>query len=314
MASEQQLDRSSSNPFRYIGAFADLGKAMPRRLEFQEVITHIQRNEVVSVLAPPQTGKTTFLYELRNRLRERAREVVYLNFEERGYRNLSEVEKDFASLAQEQCPSIQPGTEQTQGRPLAGFLQRLTCPGGLVWLIDELPPSGVAVDFLRSIRSYHSETRGMESIGSFHNFVFAGSIDLADLTLSHDPVISPFNIAEQVRLSDFEEQQVQEFIRRNAGHTFSDQAAKRIYTYTGGHPFLVQFLCYQLYNLDPAVVERKLENLTVLLNELAMEEATVIQTMVRRVWEDPNRPTGSPMFWPKFCMVNVTPLHWAVVS
>ena len=198
MASETQLGGSSPNPFQYISPLADLDMAIPRHLELQDAITYIRRNEYVSVLAPRQTGKTTFL-----RMLERVEPLcIYLDLERKEYTDLTQVTRDFAAGAGPMQGGEYIVAEDDKGA-LWHFLRDARTPKGRVFLIDELGASAsIAWEFLSNIRAYQADEPD-HSAQRTHEFVIAGSADLADLTLDSDPKVSPFNIAHELVLGGF---------------------------------------------------------------------------------------------------------------
>ena len=264
-------------PFRYTRFIDRPDEAIARPRELDRVMMHVSRGEYVSVLAPRQTGKTTFLHELRRRLPE----CIYVDLEGTQYSDVSEVVASLARSAGEE--------RLAESGSLAGFLTRLDRPPGCIFLIDELSSArSLAVSFLRSVRAYYSENDRRAPV--FHRFVIAGSHDLADLTLDDDPDVSVFNIASVVYLEDFGKAEIAEFVGRRAEGALSSEVIERVFEYTQGHPFLTQFLCDYLYHKPRDGVEKQLADPARLLDECGVEASVNIQSMVSHLFESRSEP------------------------
>lgn len=274
--------RARDNPFEYTRLITDPRRAILRDELVAKVATHLQRNEYVSVLAPRQTGKTTFLHEIRRQIGDGC---FYVDFEGTKYADLADLSHDLAGRIGVPYDVFQ-DTGQRQSGVFSRFLKSLKEPLGRVFLIDEIRSlAQLSIEFLRNIRAYYNESFDQEPT-RVHKFVIAGSIDLADLTLDADPNVSPYNIAIPLHLEDFASKDVQAFVGRRADAAFSKQSIERIFEYTNGHPYLVQFLCNYLYGLPMDVVEKKLDNLEALINECAIEGSINLQSMVEHLWEN----------------------------
>lgn len=272
-------DSSPDNPFEFTRPLADPQRAILRGESVRSVRGYLRANEYVSVLAPRQTGKTTFLYELRRAIGDAC---VYVDFEGMDYADLGELTSDFAR----RIDASLGGAKEARGA-LTKFLHGLREDRARVFLIDEIDSlKQLAVEFLQNVRAYYHEA----SIGereSVHKFVIAGSIDLADLTLEENPDVSPYNFARELYLGDFCLDDVRGFVRRRAGDAFSEQSIGHIFEYTNGHPYLVQFLCNHLYSLPTEMIERQLHDLPKLVDESGVEGSVNIQSMVQHLLETP---------------------------
>ena len=263
---------SPNSPFEYTRFIDRPEEAIERPAELDRVCVYLARGEYVSILAPRQTGKTTFLHELRKRIPD----CIYVDLEGRDYKDVSEVVASMARSAGDERLA-EPGS-------LAGFLARLRQPPGRVFLIDELSSArAIAASFLRSVRVYYSENDRTASV--FHQFVIAGSSDLADLTLNDDPDVSPYNIAAVVHLEDFGKAEIMDFVSRRAGGALSNEVIERVFEYTQGHPYLTQFLCDYLYRLPNNIMENRLADSASFLDECGIEASVNIQSLVSHLFE-----------------------------
>jgi hypothetical protein len=274
---EERLD----NPFEYTRPIADRQRTMQRGAAVRSILACLRNNECASVLAPRQTGKTTFLHALRQAIVVAPHEAcVYVDFDGADYADMGELTADFARRIGAPARGAGRG-----GPPLLKFLRELREERGRVFLIDEIRSlKNLAVEFLQHVRAYYMEGVSSEP-ERVHKFVIAGSIDLADLTLEEDPAVSPYNMARNTYLGDFGHDEVREFIARRAGDAFSERAVGLIFEHTNGHPYLVQFLCNHLYGLPPGEMERRLGDLPKLVHESGAEGQVNIESMVRHLFE-----------------------------
>ncbi len=91
-------------------------------------------------------------------------------------------------------------------------------------------------------------------------FVLSGAFHPRDLI--RDDRISPFNIARRVRLPDFTLTQVRELVAKGGADELTDVLAERIFFWTGGQPYLTQFLCLQLeIGITPSYIDSGVEQL-----------------------------------------------------
>lgn len=269
------------NPFEYGGVITDLDTAI-ERTEIDEVTTALYRGEYVSVLAPRQSGKTTFLKQLQKRVAERHQTTaVYISFEKSAYEGgIKEVVKEFSQRVNAVANSSPGGSTAGVDLNLVDFLNSTT-PKPLVFLVDELPsPADTAFRLLCEVRAYYNENSN-----SRHLFVFAGSIDLAEFSQTQNSFVSPFNIARTIYLKDFQEEQIKTWVTKRVGDGFfSDPVIKTVFEYTGGQPFLVQFLYSYLYSLPTNEArEAKLADIVTLIQGSQVENTPNIKTMVDKV-------------------------------
>jgi energy-coupling factor transporter ATP-binding protein EcfA2 len=277
------------NPFECGGTITNLDAAI-ERTEIDEVTTALFRGEYVSVLAPQQSGKSTFLKQLQKRIEERHQtKTVYIGFEENTYKGgIKEVVTEFSQRVNTATSSSPSSSTAVVDSNLVDFLNSTT-PKPLVFLVDELPsPEDTAFRFLCEVRAYYNENSK-----SRHLFVFAGPIDLAEFSQAQNSFVSPFNIARTIYLKDFQEEQIKTWVTKLVGDGFfSDLVIQKVFEYTGGQPFLVQFLYSYLHSLPTNEArETKLANLVTLIQDSQVENTPNIKTMVDKVldtreWRD----------------------------
>jgi hypothetical protein len=276
-----------SNPFEYTRPITDTSRAIVRSSHLEKLITHIRRSECVSVLAPRQSGKSTFLFQAREKLLAN-NTVVYLDFEDFYNNDFGKLIDRLVRKATESCKLL---TIPKNYRSMLDFINMLKLwekTTSIIFLIDELPSvKEVAYQFLAAIRVYYqdfdSDRKGI------HKFVIAGSTDLADLAQEINPFVSPFNIAVEIYLDDFTEPEVFEYINKNAPGVFPPEDIQKIFDYSRGHPYLLQFICYNLWGKTPKERKSILGNISDLKKQLRLEDTINIQSMVNHFASDPER-------------------------
>ncbi len=285
-----------SNPFYFLGPLRSDKVAVPRNNVCKQVIRYLDRQEYVSVLVPPQSGKTTFLHQLQVELCRQSQKCHVCNA------NLEGAGNDMKALIRTLSQSVQmsvgvelDGDNNHEslklGRNLVSWLKKLEPP--FIFLVDELPvDKQLAYRFLAAVRAYHNESQPIrnevsESQGR-HRFVLFVSTDLAFFSSSINPHLSPFNIAHEVELPDFTREETGDLIMRltenDSETSFGESMIDRIFTLTSGHPYLTQYLCYHLYELP---VERRNEILVSAesaIEKCGIQDTVNVQSMVERLW------------------------------
>lgn len=264
-----------NNPFRFSGPVTDADAVIPRGTALEAVNLYLSRNEYVSVLAPRQSGKTTFLASLG----QLHNNYVYVDFAGFQCDRLRDVVHRLGSEA---------GLENgAAGTGLLGeCLDAVMRSRKVVFLLDEVCAMGrVAVEFFRALRAYH----GARVVGKrpFHLFVVADSIDPFEITLRDNSVISPYNIAHEVYLEDFSREEVRSFVRRLSRGRIPGACMDRVFEYTQGQPYLMQFLCSHLYGLPAAVARKQAGELATLMAGSRVDKSANVQTLLRRIEASP---------------------------
>lgn len=260
------------NPFRFSGPVSERAALILRSAVFETVRNHIARSEYVSLLAPRQSGKTTFLTEL-SRLGNN--DHVYVDFAGFQCDRLREVVNHLGQRA---------GVAEsaTAAGSLAECLDALMQSRKVVFLLDEVCTMGhVTVKLFRALRAYHGES--VVGKRRFHLFVMADSIDPLDLTLRDNPQISPYNIGHPVYLEDFSLREVRDFIRSRSGGRISETCIDRVFQHTRGHPYLMQYLCSHLYALPSGAAEKQVGDIGTLVDASRVDESDNVQSLVRHI-------------------------------
>lgn len=265
------------NPFEYTRPIVDAEKTMARPHAVRAIVNALYRESVVSVMGSWQTGKTGLLLSLR----EQFDRTVYI----KSYGVPSEVLSNLQDNIDRQIPDIFTDIpmDGNDTRALVDLFHSLAKRASIVFLVDALPmPREIAYQFLSAIRIYLMESLA-ETSKTTHKFVIASSVDVVTLTQEMNPDLSPFNIAIPVYLEDFSDAEVRTFIQRLAPGEFSEWEMKKISEYTGGHPFLVQFVCHHLYDKPDKKREEILKNADTVVKELRLEETWNIKSMLHHI-------------------------------
>ena len=117
-----------------------------------------------------------------------------------------------------------------------------------------------AIEFFSVLRDVYNSRQAEPELKQL-TFLLAGAFNPRDLI--KEDKISPFNIAQRVRLDDFSLAEVRELVGK--GNWLDEQAtmlAERIHYWTSGQPYLTQLLCsYLKLEATPADVDTGVERL-----------------------------------------------------
>ena len=236
---------------------------MQRTEEVRDFINRIKEGRYIVLFAPRQTGKTTF-FRFAIEILVNEDEFYFpiqLNFET--YRNLSssdfyisfykEICKEIEKVFQSRAESLSDETEQfladqsivdhvSMREFFENFTDFLSVQQGVrqkvVLIIDEFDgiPQTVVSDFLHSLRHIYlyDDQRCIHSVGI---------VGVKSITqLNYDRSISPFNIQDEFKLSNFTLEQVQELLLQyteEVGQSFASEVIISLHKQTSGQPFLV---------------------------------------------------------------------------
>lgn len=276
-----------SNPFVYTKA-RPAESAVRRTSVRKQVLDRVFGQEYVSVLAPRQSGKTTFFdIDLAPALKD-SHTVYRLDLENaRADSIVPELAHAWEGL----------GLASYSGDPLSGpsvgtlvisdWLKHLAPPKQAVFLVDELPKDPVVATYLlTNIRAYFNEAQSHPERPR-HLFVFAGAKDLAFLTARGAPYRSVFNIAYEVDLPDLTRDETRDLVTRltkdgDRATTFDPKTTDRVFDLTLGHPYLVQLLCSQIWDA-PTERDLILQSPADAVRRCDIEGSTNAQAMMGRI-------------------------------
>lgn len=209
--------------------------------------------QYIALLSPRQTGKTTFLLQLMDRLRD----TYACVFVDLAMLRAQDAQTSFRLLAFRLTSAL--GSMLGPGYPLPDtahiqnpvefleFLEalaRATPISRILLLVDEvgaLAPEAADV-FFNALRSVFTQGRSGNDFLAKYLFVFSGAVDLYGLTSG---TTSPLNICEKIYLEDFEVADVRRLLGLfgHLGIPVAKDAAERVYARTEGHPYLTMRVC-----------------------------------------------------------------------
>jgi hypothetical protein len=220
-----------------------------------EVLSHLEAMNYVLLIEPRQQGKTSMINHLID-------EPVFDNTwwgyvdvttldrtsEPAWYRSLgSRLLSQWSALTRSDFQPDMPGDVNGWRDFLSRFAARARDESRrLVIAFDEIgaitfPGATLFFSVLREIYNARKLERQFRSV----TFILTGAFDPRDLI--DDDRISPFNIAQHVRLVDFTSTQVRELVGKGGwSATQSAEIADRIHRWTGGQPYLCQWICSRL--------------------------------------------------------------------
>ncbi|MHB1356121.1 MAG: CHAT domain-containing protein [Anaerolineae bacterium] len=217
------------------------------RLSTQPSVT-----QYIAILSARQTGKTTLLLSLMERMRERY-PCVFVDlsvlraqdarscFRYLAFRLTSEFRSNLQADAETPAPSIETSVEFVEF--LEHLAQRVP-EHRIVILLDEvgaLTPE-VSDHFFSALRAVFTQGRSTSPLLAKYLFIFSGAVDLYALTFGHQ---SPLNICEKVYLRDFDRDAVNRIIDQfsHLQINVTPEARAAIYDLVHGHPYLTMQLC-----------------------------------------------------------------------
>jgi len=231
---------------------------VPRREEIANLAQRIKEGRYIVILAPRQTGKTTFFRWTLDALEDKTYFPIKLDFE--AYNSLS-LEAFYTYLHLDLCKEILNHFQARQSsEDLRQFLDNSKITDHvsmitffehlsfylknqkLVIIIDEFDgiPTAAVSDFLYSLRRIYLSKSPQRCPYS------VGIVGVKNITqLNYDRSISPFNIQDDFALPNFTLSQVRELLgqyTKEVGQAFAPEVIENFHQQTSGQPFLVNRL------------------------------------------------------------------------
>jgi type II secretory pathway predicted ATPase ExeA len=239
------------------------------RWDLDEVLLLIEQKKYFLLHAPRQTGKTSCLLALADRLNaERRVRALYVNIES-AQAAREDVALGMAAIVQSIANSarwrladdgVEALAREIRGNEpaltmLEGFLARWCeqSPQPLVLMLDEVDAlvGDTLVSLLRQLRSGYTQRPGHFP----QTVILCGVRDLRDYRIHASSEAAPitggsaFNIkAKSLRLGDFSAVEVSTLLAEHTaetGQAFTREALERVWTLTQGQPWLVNALAYE---------------------------------------------------------------------
>jgi hypothetical protein len=246
----------SPDPFKASGPLsADDAEIYIQRQADAEVLTHLRKMDYILLIEPRQQGKTSLLAWLKTTLDPLQYIFVYVDISNLSYDNeqawltglWTELRSCFPDVLKN-AGSISLKNRQEWHDNLRTIAQ-LGHKNSLqvVIALDEvgrMANVGWAEPFFIGLRTAYNQ-RAFVPTWKRVTFILSGAFHPRDLIA--DDRISPFNIAQRVRLSDFTLDQVRKLVSK--GNWPAEQTgalAERIHYWADGQPYLTQLLCSYL--------------------------------------------------------------------
>ncbi|MDX2032322.1 MAG: AAA-like domain-containing protein [Blastocatellia bacterium] len=216
----------------------------------------LKQGQFCYVLTSRQMGKSSLMVRTASRLREEGTSVAVLDLTAIG-QNVN-AEQWYGGLLSQMAQQldleeelIEFWRENMELGPLHRWLRAIQDvvlsrhPGPIVFFVDEIDavlglPFSTDEFFagIRELYNFRTEEAALERL----TFCLLGVASPSDLI--RDTRITPFNIGRRIELRDFTEAeatQLAEGLRRD--EPLASELLKRIFHWTGGHPYLTQRLC-----------------------------------------------------------------------
>jgi hypothetical protein len=291
------------------------------RIDFEHLLSLIHQERYFVLHAPRQTGKTTCLLALRDRLNADGDfAALYVNIEgAQAARNNIEIaftgmvsrlvtvaseELNLPGFADEREVLLSKGPAESWSHALRRLAQLSLKP--VVLFLDEVDAlvGDTLISLLRQIRAGYTDRPKHFP----QSIVLCGVRDVRDyrMTMADGEVItggSAFNIkAESLRLGDFSRSDLIELYQQHTdatGQKFSEEAIELAWQSTQGQPWLVNALAEQAVWKNKAqrdrTIEIDLEKMRVAREELILRNDTHLDQLMDKLKEDRVRRVIEPM-------------------
>ena len=211
-----------------------------------------------TIVAPRQTGKSTYFQLLFDSLKERDYIPVWVSFESFKTISREQFYETFGLELQEELSQFGLDIEQEIDQPFANhidlqnyFRKLAKQPKKIVLVIDEFEdvPDDAMGDVLHSFRKiFHRK-----QFYALHSVILVGVSTLSELIVAGSSS-SPFNVADELAISYFTFAETHALIQQyihESGQIFEADVIQSIYDNTQGQPGLTCALCAHLIQEKP---------------------------------------------------------------
>jgi hypothetical protein len=231
-------------------------------MDNQDIKTMVDLGRYFSIFAPRQSGKTTCLEDFCHKLEKDSTYVaIILSFQR--YKNLDKerfyqvIQKDFYiqlidRLDAVHCPKLGVVRAYLDSHKLSDHisvselfeeLNRIIESKKIIIFIDEFDgiPINELENFLATLRELYQKYKKSKDKALYS----VGLVGIRNITKLVVGGVSPFNIADQVKLPPFTLKNVRDLYAQYTGETnqpFTEEAVKRVFDETAGQPWLVNRL------------------------------------------------------------------------
>ncbi len=263
----------SNHPFQVGGPLSPKLSVYVERKADEQAYEYVRRMDYLKLIETRQQGKTSLIYRLIDRFKNDNYVFAYFSMELLVSKQIDEISwytylVDRILLQLKAIPDVEKLLTPKNGREWFRFLSDLTelaCQANhkVVIVLDEIggASSDWATNFFSAMRSAHIH-RPIQPAFEYLSFILAGAYN--DRALIGDENISPFNVAQQVHLEDFNVEQTRLL---TVYLTDSPEAqtllAEHIHYWTDGQPYLTHWLCRELVGqeLTTATVDLLIDKL-----------------------------------------------------
>jgi hypothetical protein len=293
---------------------------LPLRLDFEDIQRLIMQKKYFLIHAPRQTGKSTAIIEIVNKLNKEGKyAVLYVNVESAqvarddvsmGIASILDVIESQARfhLPDLPCPDREKVKIFQPSQQLLEFLTQwsLSSPKPLVFFIDEADAlvGDTLISLLRQLRSgCTNRPRAFPQ-----SVALVGLRDIRDYRIwsaEQKSVISGgscFNIkAESLRFPDFSQQEINELYQMHTeetGQTFAQSALERVFYWTSGQPWLVNAIAYYVTFENKVIKEKEsieTEDIDQAVEALILRRDTHLDVLIDRLAEERVRRVLEPI-------------------
>lgn len=213
----------------------------------------IKREEYLYTVAPRQMGKTTLLKRLAGQMEIDGWQCCFVDLATlKGYPKTIWFERLTQKIARRlDCPVPHSARNQSDFESFLFEqvgLSRIDKPVRLALLFDEIEGllklqfSDEFLMVLRDLYQHREDYPGRLVVA------FAGAVDIN--TLVTDQSISPFNVAEEIHIEDFSEEESYELTSKLSALNvpIDPRVHTAIYSWASGHPYLTQRICAEVEN------------------------------------------------------------------
>ncbi|HEY2295193.1 MAG TPA: AAA-like domain-containing protein [Thermoanaerobaculia bacterium] len=237
----------------------------------QEVLIYLRTMKYIQIIEPRQQGKTSFVNHLIYLARSNDMVIAYVDTSTIDHSTEANCYHSLYHRILDQWRELIPPAQRpaipANSTGWRKFLYDLAVYAyarqlRILIVLDEIGASRVpnATDFFSVLREIFNSRQTQVPFKNL-TFLLTGAFRPRDLI--DDDSISPFNIAQPLRLPDFTASQVHELVAK--GGWPEEQArsvSERIHYWTDGHPYLTQLLCgYLGSEATPADVDQGVERL-----------------------------------------------------
>lgn len=250
----------NKNPYVYHGALDPVKNAavcVKREKLLKEVTDGIKDGKYYSILGPRQIGKTTFLRQIREKLKSKEypeSHFIYIDFEDAPTTEKAFYQwfiGEFTKRFPQSRFTAEPGqeTEFSAASYFSHFIENFQKEDNrkIVLLFDEVDGIPFLESFLRKWRKVHTERgeMGKENLRKFC-IVVTGAMELVEMTVGRT---SPFNIAGKIYMEDYSKDESRWLIESSIkplGIKYDEKAIDYLIEQTSGHPQILQHACHLL--------------------------------------------------------------------